>query len=60
MIEASLILQQRMKMVVELSGALVLAAIIKDDRFRGKKVACILSGGNMDLSAYFTTVRSSL
>jgi len=44
---------ERMKTIVELSGALVLAAIIKDNRFKGKRVGTILSGGNMDLSAYF-------
>jgi len=38
-----------MKIVVELSGAMVLAAILKDERFRGKRVGAILSGGNMDV-----------
>jgi len=42
-----------MKIVVELSGATVLAAILKDKRFAGKKVGAILSGGNMDLSPFF-------
>ena len=42
MIEASRIFLERMKMVVEMSGALVLAAIIKDERFKGKKVAAIV------------------
>ena len=57
MIEASRIFLERMKMVVEMSGALVLAAIIKDERFKGKKVAAIVSGGNMNLSPYFSTLR---
>ena len=42
-----------MKIVVELSGVIVLAAILKDPRFRNKKVAAIISGGNMDLTSYF-------
>ena len=60
MIEASRIFFERMKMVVEMSGALVLAAIIKDGRFKGKKVAAIVSGGNMNLSPYFSTLRDNL
>jgi threonine dehydratase len=48
---------ERMKMVVEMSGALVLAAIIKDERFKGKNVAAIVSGGNMNLSPNFSTLR---
>lgn len=43
-----------MKLVVELSGAMVLAAILKDPRFKGKRIGAILSGGNMDLSTYFS------
>jgi threonine dehydratase len=36
-----------------MSGALVLAAVLKDSRFKGKKVCCIISGGNIDMSYYF-------
>lgn len=49
-----------MKIIVELSGATVLAAILKDKRFVGKKVGAIISGGNMDLSAYFKILQSKL
>lgn len=49
-----------MKLVVEMSGAIVLAAIIKDERFRRKKVAAIISGGNMNLSPYFNSLALSL
>ena len=41
---------------MELSGALVLAAILKDERFRGARVGAIISGGNMDLSTYFDSL----
>lgn len=60
MIEAGRLLQERMKLVVEMSGALVLAAIKKDKRFLGKRVGCILSGGNMDLSVFFNSLQAAL
>ena len=41
---------ERLKLVVEPSGAIVLAAILAyPDRFRGKRVGVVLSGGNVDL-----------
>jgi len=46
-----------MKLIVELSGALVLAAILKDKRFVGKRVGTIISGGNIDLSSFFTYLK---
>ena len=40
---------ERMKIVVEPSSSIVLAAAIKrKEEFRGKKVGLILSGGNVD------------
>ena len=40
----------RCKQVVEPSAAVTLAAVMSDaDRFRGKRLACVLSGGNVDL-----------
>lgn len=59
-IEASRLFQERMKIIVELSGALVLAAIKKDGRFHGKKVGAIISGGNIDLSMLFNSLRAGL
>ncbi len=47
-------------MIVELSGAIVLAAIKKDARFKGKRVAAIISGGNMDLSFFFKQLKANL
>ncbi len=42
---------ERMKIVIEPSGAVPLAAILKHkEKFRGKNVGIILSGGNVDLS----------
>jgi threonine dehydratase len=50
-IEAMKLLWERMKIVVEPSGAVPFAAVRKNpDIFQGKKVGVILSGGNVDLS----------
>jgi len=50
-IRAMKIIWERMKIVVEPSSAVPLAAILENpSRFRGKKTAIILSGGNVDLN----------
>lgn len=50
-LEAALFLLQRMKLVVEPSGATPLAALrTEPDRFSGRRVGVIISGGNTDLS----------
>jgi threonine dehydratase len=44
------LLWERMKIIVEPSSAVALAAILKEtDAIKGKKVGIILSGGNVDL-----------
>jgi threonine dehydratase len=49
-VAAMRIIYERMKIVIEPSSAVPLAAILANkDLFRGKKVALILSGGNVDL-----------
>ena len=49
-IQAMRYLWERMKMVVEPSGAVSLAAFIKNkDHFKGQKAGIILTGGNVDL-----------
>ena len=46
------LLFERLKLVVEPSGAIALAAIVANaSAFRGKRVGVILSGGNVDLEA---------
>ena len=48
--EAMHLLMERMKIVVEPSGAVPLAAVLKEKKlFEGKRVGLILSGGNVDL-----------
>jgi threonine dehydratase len=51
-IAAMRLLWERLKQVVEPSGAVALAAILRDPyRFRGRRVGVILSGGNVDLGS---------
>ena len=46
------LLWERMKLVVEPSGAVAAAPVLKKKiDVRGKKVGIILSGGNLDLSS---------
>ena len=50
-IEAMKLIWERMKIVVEPSSAVALAAIIRDSHiFKDSKVGVIISGGNVDLS----------
>ncbi|WP_194775043.1 pyridoxal-phosphate dependent enzyme [Pararhodonellum marinum] len=49
-IEAMRLIYERMKIIIEPSCAVPLAALLKNkDRFMGQKVGIILSGGNVDL-----------
>ena len=49
-ISALKLIWERMKIVVEPSSATALAAVLREkEKFRGKKVGIILSGGNVDL-----------
>jgi threonine dehydratase len=51
-VEAMRFLWTRMKLVVEPSGAVPLAAVLADPGpFRGLRVGIVISGGNVDLSA---------
>ena len=51
-ISAMRLLWQCLKLVVEPSSALVLAALLKHrGRFAGQRVGLVLSGGNVDLDA---------
>ncbi|MQA91834.1 MAG: threo-3-hydroxy-L-aspartate ammonia-lyase [Gemmatimonas sp.] len=50
--EAMRFLWTRMKLVVEPSGAVALAALLKDDQLaRDRRVGVLVSGGNVDLDA---------
>ncbi|MEP5765476.1 MAG: pyridoxal-phosphate dependent enzyme [Halieaceae bacterium] len=50
-IEAMQLQWTRLKTVVEPSGAVPFAALLEHpERFRGRRVACVISGGNVDLA----------
>ncbi len=54
-VNAMRLLWERMKILVEPSGAVSLAGTIKmNDSFSGKRVGVIISGGNIDLSEFFS------
>ena len=60
-VAAMRLLWERMKIIVEPSGAVPLAAVLKDNSFKGKRVGIILSGGNVDLEKVgklFTQINS--
>ncbi|MEO1261342.1 MAG: pyridoxal-phosphate dependent enzyme [Bacteroidota bacterium] len=49
-VDALRLMFERMKIVVEPSGAVPLAALLKEkETFKGKKVGILISGGNVDL-----------
>lgn len=53
-VDAMLLIWQRMKIIVEPSAAVSLAVVMKSlDTFRGKKTGIILSGGNVDFKSVF-------
>ena len=55
---------ERMKLVVEPSGAVSLAGLLYNDEIspwtKGAKIGVIISGGNIDLSEFFTLIRKKL
>ncbi|MFZ2755097.1 MAG: pyridoxal-phosphate dependent enzyme, partial [Lysobacteraceae bacterium] len=49
-IEAMRLLWERLKLVVEPSGAITLAAVLRNrEHFAGRRVGIVISGGNVDL-----------
>jgi threonine dehydratase len=51
--DALRLVYERMKIIIEPSCAVPLAAVLKNrELFQGKKVGIILSGGNVDLSKF--------
>lgn len=51
-VDALRLIWERMKIIVEPSSAVALAAILKEpSTFKGKNIGIIISGGNIDLSA---------
>ncbi|MCK5147637.1 pyridoxal-phosphate dependent enzyme [bacterium] len=60
-IEAMRLIYERMKIIIEPSSAVPLAALL-DNRLdaKGRRVCIVLSGGNVDLSAFFEWLRSRI
>lgn len=53
-IDAMRLVWERMKLIIEPSSATVLAAVLKSpDKFRGKRIGLIISGGNVDVGNMF-------
>ncbi len=60
-LDAMQFLWERMKLVIEPSGAVPLAGLFKTkDQLDNQRVGIILSGGNVDLTSYFDQFRTSL
>lgn len=60
-IDATKLVYERMKLVIEPSSATVVAAVLKNkDRFKGKKVCCIISGGNVELNALWEDFKGKI
>lgn len=58
---AVLLLMERKKLVVEGAGAVPLAALLKHrERFEGKRVVLLLSGGNIDFTLIDRIIRKGL
>lgn len=56
-LDAMRILWERMKLVVEPSGAVSLAGVFKmKEALKGKRVGVIISGGNVDVSTFFESL----
>jgi len=52
---------ERMKLVVEPSGSVSLAGVLsKQYDLEGKRVGIMISGGNIDLTDFFITLKKSL
>jgi threonine dehydratase len=58
-VDSLLLLTEKHKLLVETSGAASVAAL-KQLQFTGKKVVCILSGGNIDMLSLSSLIRSGL
>lgn len=60
-VDAMQFLWERMKIVVEPSGAVSVAALLSGKiDIKGKKVGAILSGGNVDLASFFAELRKKI
>ncbi|MHA1806188.1 MAG: pyridoxal-phosphate dependent enzyme [Candidatus Thorarchaeota archaeon] len=60
-IDTMRLLWERMKLVVEPSGAVPLAGLLaRKEVFSGKRIGILLSGGNIDLTDFFDLLRAKI
>jgi threonine dehydratase len=60
-VEAMQLIWERMKIIVEPSSAVPLAVVMSNpSQFAGKKIGIIISGGNVDLSEFFNSIRNKI
>ncbi|NHK32117.1 MAG: pyridoxal-phosphate dependent enzyme [Asgard group archaeon] len=60
-VDAMQFLWERMKLVIEPSGAVSLAGVLSNQiDLKGKQVGIILSGGNIDLTDFFNIIRDKI
>ncbi|MCF2138094.1 MAG: pyridoxal-phosphate dependent enzyme [Candidatus Thorarchaeota archaeon] len=60
-VDAMRLLWERMKLVVEPSGAVPLAGLLaRKEVFSGKRIGILLSGGNIDLTDFFDLLRAKI
>lgn len=59
-VKAMAFLWTRMKLVVEPSGAVAVAGAMEHDRLEGKRAGVIVSGGNVDLDAFFERYEAAI
>ena len=60
-VDAMQFIWERMKLVVEPSGAVSLAGVLsKQIDLQSKRVGIIISGGNIDLTDFFATIRQNI
>jgi len=60
-VDAMRFLWERMKLVVEPSGAVSLAAILSNPTLMaGKRIGVIISGGNVDVDVFFNTLKQKI
>jgi len=60
-VDAMQFVWERMKLVVEPSGAVSLAGVLSEQvDLRSKRVGIIISGGNIDLTDFFATIRQGV
>ena len=60
-VDAMQFLWERMKLVIEPSGAVSLAGVLSEQiEIKNKRIGIMVSGGNIDLTDFFAKIRSTI